>query len=250
MEKVKLLIIMACCALLLSNCSEKENVEPSPTVPEVNSFHKYIGEKFLVDINLETNQYILKNNDPTILSCKYINDKKRLRITTLKEGETSINIKDINDKVIVIINVSVCCWGSREVEEIAMHPTEKSEILVETADLTIKEQIKNELQKELERIHNTLYTFAPETKVFTMDIGKSGNIFQGEYSWTVDSLILKYNNKIEKYGFQFKGKDTYIIRQDRTKEWQLFYPQANITQVEIKRIWYDWDVIGPIGGLK
>ena len=31
---------------------------------------------------------------------------------------------------------------------------------------------------------------------------------------------------------------------DKTKEYQLLYPDAGITSVKVKRIWYDWDAAG------
>lgn len=87
----------------------------------------------------------------------------------------------------------------------------------------------------------TKYTFDSDTKEFTMNNPRQEQMIEGTFDWSIDSLILKYNDVTEKYGFKIAtGRICYVIQADKTEEYQLLYPDAGITSVKVKRIWYDW----------
>ncbi len=122
-------------------------------------------------------------------------------------------------------------------------PNVKSEVIVEAKDAEKKLLIENELWEYVKQRQRTLYTFDGETKEFTMDIAQSGVKYKGTYSCNMDSLILKYDNTTERYGFQIAvGRVSYIIKADKTKEYQLLYPNAGITSVKVNRVWYNWEI--------
>ncbi|MCS2890489.1 hypothetical protein [Parabacteroides faecis] len=223
-------------------CSEKETIQ-DPINPDVTSFSGLVGEKFYVFIEMRANGYSLKNNDPQIISWEYIEKDDAICIYALNDGIGSIDVQDTEGNIKSIISVSAYDFGSSNIEEIAMHPTEKSSVFVEANDKNISKLIEDELWTEIKQKKKTLYSFNKETKEFTMNIPLLEQTFCGTFNWSIDSLTLKYNDITEKYSFQVAtGRLCYIIRADKTKEYQLLYPDAGITSVKVKRIWYDWDI--------
>ena len=224
-------------------CAEKEIIQE--TLPDVTSFAGFVGEKFYIFIEMKANGYKLKNNNPQIVSWEYIENDDAICVYAINTGIGSIDVLGVDGNIRSIISVSACDFGSSNIEEISMHLTEKSGMFVEANDAEIKQLIEDELEEDIRKKHRTLYTFDKKTKEFTMNIPQQEQTFQGTFDWSIDSLTLKYNNVTEKYGFQVAtGRVCYIIRADKTKEYQYLYPSAGITCVKVKRIWYDWDIAG------
>lgn len=106
------------------------------------------------------------------------------------------------------------------------------------------------IEKGVGNFSNTLYTFDAETKIFTINNPRTGEKYQGSYDWNIDSLTLKYNDMTEKYGFKIAtGRHHYLLWADKTEEYRLRYPDAGITSVRVKKIWYDYDAVKPDFGL-
>lgn len=230
--------------LVFCSCSEKEVIQETIN-PDVISFSGFVGERFYAFVEMKANGYKLKNNNPQIVTWDYIEKDDAICIYAINTGIGTIDVLDIEGNTRSIISVSACDFGSSNIEEISMHPTEKSEVFVEANDVDVKQLIESELEEDIRQKHRTLYTFDKKTKGFTMNIPQQNQMFQGTFDWSIDSLTLKYNNVTEKFGFQVAtGRVCYIIRADKTKEYQLLYPAAGITSVKVKRIWYDWDAAG------
>lgn len=234
--------------LLFCCCSEKETTQET-VEPESISYSAYIGEKCDLFIELKTNNYTLRNNNPEIVSWSYIEKLDAVSIKLEAEGEGTIDVLDVNDNTKIIIHVHSFYFQANKIEELDMHPTERSEVIVEATDLEVKSSIEKKLWEEINRKKGTFYTFNSNTKEFTMSNPQTTEKFQGFYKWSIDSLILNYNNTTEKYGFKIAtGRLCYIISSDKTKEYQLLFPSSGITAVRTKRIWYD-HAISPLPGL-
>ncbi len=239
---MKKLAFIICSLLLICSCSDKQT-DPQPKEPSKTYFEPLVGEKFYASFDAEEDDYTLKIDNPEIISWEYTKHKGVIRIKALSSGNASISVTDANDNTIAIIGVWAHYFGSSNIEEITMHPDPnvKSEVIVEAKDAEKKLLIENELWEYVKQRQRTLYTFDGETKEFTMDIAQSGAKYKGTYSCNIDSLILKYENITEKYGFQIAaGRVSYIIKADKTKEYQLLYPNAGVTSVKVNRVWYDW----------
>lgn len=139
-------------------------------------------------------------------------------------------------------------FGSEDIEEIAMHPALRTEVFVDAADADVKEFIEDELWKYAKLRKRSKYVFNPVDRTFQMNIIQLGEIYNGTYEWSIDSLILNYNGVQEKYGFKIGAVDCYVIQEDKTEEYKRLFPLAGITDVRLNRIWYDHCVIH-LGGL-
>lgn len=241
---MKRISFILCILLVLYSCSETEDVLPEVKEPPVTYYRGFIGEKFLSRIECKNANYTLRNDNPDIVSWEYTKDKAVVCVQTIKEGSGSISVVDADSTVIAVICVIGRYWGSKNIEEIDMHPTLDFEVVVEAEDLVLRQLLENQLREDMRCMRRTLYTFDSETKEFTMDIVSSGQKYKGIYEWNIDSLALKYNNAVERYGFNVAtGRDSYVLHTDKTKEYQQLYPDAGITLVRLQRLWYDWNVI-------
>ena len=242
---MKELTFIICSLLFLCSCSENQT-DPQPSEPSKTYFEPFVGEKFYASFDAEGDDYTLKIDNPEVISWEYTKHKGVIRIKALSSGDASISVIDVDGSAIAIFHVWAHYFGSSNIEEITMRPPDpnvKSEVIVEAKDAEKKLLIENELWEYVKQRQRTLYTFDGETKEFTMDIAQSGVKYKGAYSCNIDSLILKYDNTTERYGFQIAvGRASYIIKADKTKEYQLLYPDADITSVKVNRVWYDWEI--------
>lgn len=231
-------LLVFCC------CSEKE-VIPETIEPAVTSFSVFVGEKVYTSIEMNANDYKLKNNNPQIVTWDYIKKDDLICVYALRSGLGSIDVLDTEGNIRSKIFVSASDFGGSNIEEISMHPTEKSDVFVEADNSDVKQVIEDELWMDIKQKHKTIYAFDRNTKGFTMNIPQQEQMIEGTFDWSIDSLILKYDNVTERYGFKVAtGRVCYIIEANKTKEYQLLYPDAGITSVKVKRIWYDWDMAG------
>lgn len=230
-----------CLLLLLCNCSEKEAI-PEIKKPILMSFVGFVGEKFYFTPEVVSNDFTLKTDDPENISWEYLNNKNTICITPLRKGLFTIGLMDSNADTVSLISIAARNFESENIEEVDMHPTQRSEVIVVAKDGTIKQLIENELWEYVKQRKQSLYTFNDVTKEFTMKIPLLEQNYQGTYDWSIDSLILKYKDITEYLGFKIaEGRNCYIIEADRTHEYQILYPDAGITSVQVNRIWYDWD---------
>lgn len=234
---------------LFCSCSEQE-VVPEIAKPELIYFYGFIGEKNYAFIDMKANNYTLKIDDPEAISWKYIEKSDAVEINTSKGGSFSIDVLDKDGNVKIVISIYAFYLRSKHIEEISNHPTERIEIIVNVENNDIKKIIEDELREDLQQKDNTLYTFDAETKIFTINNPRTGEKYQGSYDWNIDSLTLKYNDMTEKYGFKIAtGRHHYLLWADKTEEYRLRYPDAGITSVRVKKIWYDYDAVKPDFGL-
>lgn len=228
--------------VFLLSCSEKETIEAEKEIkkPETTLYAVIVGQQLKLPLEKGTSDYTLKTDNQDILSFEYFPDKEMVSIKTLQCGKASIFvINEIND-TIKIIKVWPQYLGSTEIEEWGKSPTLSPEVLVESKDTQVKQLIEDELWNYINMRKGAKYIFENQTQIFKMDVPLLNEQYQGTYSWSADSLILNYNNITEKYGSTIiRGEDYYIIQADKTKEYQSVYPQAGITSVKIRRIWYD-----------
>ncbi|MCD7923559.1 MAG: hypothetical protein LUI85_02230 [Bacteroides sp.] len=249
---MKTIILTICSALLFCCCSsEKEEIE-SPVDNEIptHQYYQLIGEAIRISLDLDTNGYSIKNNNPKALSCEYLNDKKVILMTSLKEGESSIHIINTKGTVAEIFKVSASYWESNNIEICDEDSHEKKKAIVQANNLKVKQAIEKQLTEYLHKRESTQYSFDAKTRRFTMNNAQMGEKYEGTYVWNIDSLILSHNRITERCGFQstYKGM-RLIIRYDRTKEYQSLYPDGDITSVIIQEIWRNRNFLGPIGGL-
>lgn len=240
---MKRISFILCILLVLYSCSETEDVLPEVKEPPVTYYRGFIGEKFLSRIECENANYTLRNDNPDIVSWEYTKNKSVIRIQAIKEGSGTISVVEADSSVVAIIHIRGYYFDGKNIEEVDMHPTLDFEVVVEAEDLVVKQLLENQLREDMLRMRRTLYTFDSETKEFTMDIVSSGQKYRGIYEWNIDSLALKYNNTVERYGFKVAtGRDSYVLHTDKTKEYQQLYPDAGIGLVRLQRLWHDWDI--------
>ena len=248
MKNQVLIILLS--ILFLNSCSDSDS-DQELTKPELISFTGWVGEKFYIPIDAKDKSYVLISDDSQVASSEFMNDDQWICVNTIKPGRALVKVVDKDDdKILLEIAVTVSYFGSQNIEEITMHPTLKTEVIVEALNLEIKQMIENKLWDEIKQKKRTLYVFNDKTKEFSMDIVQMEQKKQGTYEWSIDSLVLRYDDTIERYGFEIAtGRRNYILWEDKTKEYQTLYPEAGITSIRLCRILYDWDVIGNIGGL-
>ena len=235
------LIFTTFCLFILFGCSKNEADQKiaEPTTTTI-SYSVLAGQHIYAPLKKGNSEYILKTDNPNIVTFEYLEDIEAVSISTLDCGKASITVTDANNDTIAIIKISANYWGSKEIEEIGQSETVKPEVLVVSKDMETKLLIEKELWNYINQRNGTLYSFDGKTKEFTINITQLGERYQGTYCWSIDSLVLNYNNMTEKYGFQIiQGRDYYKIQADKTKEYQSIYPKAGITSVKISRIWYD-----------
>lgn len=235
--------------LLLFCCCSKKDTTLETIEPESISYSAYIGETCNLFIDLKANKYTVRNNNPGIASWSYIEKSDAISIKLEADGEGTIDILDANNNIKNIIHIYAFYFNADKIEESDMHPTEKAEVTVEVIDSDVKSLIEKQLWKEIEQKRGTFYSFKSDTKVFTMSYPQTTEKLQGTYKWSIDSLTLNYQNTIEKYGFKIAtGRRCYLISSDKTKEYQLLFPNAGIKVVRTQTIWYD-HTTNPLPGL-
>lgn len=239
--------------LLFLNCCESKDVpgEPDSTDPEVVTCNGFTGQNFYYYVKNETNDdLVVESNDPEI-AIGEIEDHDWIRVQTKKEGVTYIRLRN-STRTLMIFHVAAYHFGSEDIEEIANHPTLKNEVFVEAADADVKAFIENELWEYANLRKKTKYIFNPADRTFQMNIIQLDELYNGTYEWSIDSLILKYclkyNGVQEKYGFNIESGNCYVIKEDKTEEYQRLFPSSGITDVRLNRIWYDHCIIH-LGGL-
>lgn len=247
---MKTVIFVMCSLLFFVGCTEKEEVMPEVIEPEIDFYNGFVGEKYFMFLDKDVHLYTVKNNNPEILSWEYSEKNNEvIDVNTLSSGYGTIDVLDAEGNIKFAIGIHSRYFGGDNIEELSMHPTERCEIVVEAQHADVKQAIESVLKENMDRINRTLYTFDAETKKFTMSIPKLEQKIQGTYEWSIDSLILRYNDVTERYSFRVAvGRVCYIIQDDKTKEYQLLYPDAGITLVRVKRIWYDHRMIIPGSG--
>lgn len=249
---MKAIMLIICSVLLFCCCaSEKEEIEvPVKNKTTTHQYYQLIGEVIRISLDLDTNGYSIKNNNPEGLLCEYLNDKKVIRLTSIKEGELSIHIVDATGNVVQIHKVSASYWESNNIEICDEDSHEKKKAIVQTNNLEVKQTIEKQLTEYLHKRESTQYTFDAKTGRFTMNNALMEETYGGTYVWNIDSLILSHDGITERYGFQstYKGM-CLIIRYDKTKEYQALYPDGGITTVTVQEIWRDRNFLGPISGV-
>ncbi len=236
---MKNIILIILSLLFLLSCTDKED-EIKIVRPKTTLYSVIVGQQLKLAIEKGTNDYTLNTDNRDILSFEYFQDKEMVAIKTLQCGEASIFVTDTMSDTILIIKVSAHYIGSTEIEEWGKSAILSPEVIVECKDSHVKQLIEDELWNYVNLREGTKYSFNNKTKEFKMNITQLTEQYEGTYSWSIDSLILNYNNITEKYASTIiLQKDIYIIQADKTKEYQLLYPQAEITSVKVSRIWYD-----------
>lgn len=235
--------------LFLWNCSDSEKLSGESNADEhkVIIFNGFTGQKFYYSVNTETNDDLLLESDNPEIAIGEIEDHHWICIQTKKEGVTYVRLSN-RTGILMIFYVAAYYFGSEDIEEIANHPTLRNEVFVEAADADVKAYIEDELWKYAKLRKRTKYVFNPTDRTFQMNITQLGEIYNGTYEWSIDSLILNYNGAQEKYGFKVGSGDCYIMQEDKTEEYKRLFPQAGITDVQLNRIWYDHSIIH-LGGL-
>ncbi len=235
--------------ILLYSCSGSDATTQLPDEdPEYHTIQGWVGEKFSVGIFSPSDSYHIEVKNPDIAT-GIVSDKGMVQINTVSPGSTHIQVYNSADKVIALISIDVVYFGGKNIEEIDMHPTEKSNVTVDALDQNVKSIIEDELWTEIAFRKSTKYTFDVNTNQFTMYIPQSDKNYQGKYKWTLDSLTLIYDDVIEEYGFEIAiGRVCYLLKTDKTPYYQSLYPEAGITNVSQVRLLYDYDRVGIPGG--
>lgn len=201
-------------------------------------------------VNLAHSNHTLISDNQEIATAYPDDNETGAYIIAHKSGDTMIRLVDTNDnKTLCEIYVHVIYFGSPEIIDWGFSLEGYSGIIVKAKNIEIQKKIEDELLAEHKLLIGATYTFNSKTKKFTMKTN-SGISFKGTYDWDITSLTLIYDNKIEKYGFKFAVgmRYGYIIQTDRTNNYQQKYPNANITEVRVNRIWKD-NGIAIVGGV-
>lgn len=235
-------LLIASLFISFYGCSKEE-----PYEPEKKSISIWEGETSHISIETDLTRYncTLQSDNQEIATA--IIDKMGICIITHKSGSTMIRLLD-NDKILCEIFVYVKYFGSPEIIDWGIPLKEGNPgypgITIKATDLRIPPEIEKELREESKPFISAIYTFNQSTKKFTMKT--SPEIFyEGTYEWSLTSLTLIYNNKIEKYGFKFATgmEKGYIIQADKTEKYQQRYPDAGITEVKVNHVWKDNGII-------
>lgn len=227
--------------IFMSSCSKNDSGESS-LEPEILHLTGWIGEDWTLSLGISTG-FTFECKDLDKVSISILPDSDELYVKTIGEGYATINLIDPGQNILMVIIVSSEYFGSEDIEEISNHPTAKCEVNVEARDENVRLFIENELWEEIRLRKRTTYSFNSKTKEFSMNIPQLGESNQGTYEWSLDSLTLKYNDKIENYHFEFAtGRRTYILLADKTAYYSSLYPDAGITKVTFSRLLYDWCV--------
>lgn len=200
-------------------------------------------------LNIETDfghcNYALKSDNQEIATASPDDNKTGLYIIAHKSGETIIRIMDTDsNKILCEIYVYVKYFSSPEIIDWGILQEGYEGIVIKAKDIEIQKKIENELWEENKLLIGAIYTFKNKTKKFTMKT-TSGISNEGIYEWDITSLTLMYDDKVERYGFKLamRTEYEYIIQVDRTKKYQLKYPDAGITEVTVNRAWKDYGII-------
>lgn len=246
---MKTIILAICIALLSGGCaSEKEKIVPPVDGKDevlTETYTCLIGEPIRITVDLEANGYSIKNNNPKELSYEYLSNVKVIRMISLQEGDLSIHITDVEGSIIRIIKITARYWECDNIEVSSdVYQNEKTKATVEAYNQEVKHTIEKELEESLSQRMGTKYSFDKKTRKFTMNNDKTGEKYEGTYVWNIDSLMLNHDGIIEKYGFRHtpRGK-LFIICCDRTKEYQLLYPNDGITAITVQEIWRNKNIL-------
>lgn len=249
--KINRFILSSFLLMSLFGCSEEQTYEPQQQEISI-----WAGEKTHVNIDIDPAyyNYVLKTDNSKIATATLDDDKMGVNITAHDRGDTKIWLADNDtEKVIYKISISVKYFNGSDIRDMGFPVKGYPAIIVKATNTEIKEKIENELRTEGEPFSDTMYTFNGSTKKFTMTT-HSGIFKEGSYEWDITSLTLNYNNKIEKFGFEFAAgaavgmSYAYIIQADKTEQYQQQYPDTGITEVKVNRLWHNRAVIYP-GGL-
>lgn len=249
--KTNRFILSAFLFLSLHGCTKEQMYEPQQQEISI-----WAGEETHVSIDIDPAHcnYALKTDNPKIATATLDEDKMGINITAHDRGETTVWLIDTDtEKVIYKIPIYVKYLTSLGIMDMGFPVKGYPAIIVKATDTEIEEKIENELRSEGEPFSGTMYTFNSSTKKFTMTT-PSGIFQEGSYEWSITSLTLNYNNKTEKFSFEFAAGATvgmsyaYIIQADKTEQYQLQYSNAGITEVKVNRLWHNRSVIYP-GGL-
>ena len=233
----------------LCSCSEEQ-----PYEPEQKAITLWTGETGYVNIESDVTHcnYTLNTHNQEIVSATVHDEKKSVYIIAHKPGKTTIQLVDTdNNKILCEIAATINHFGSPEITEWGIpqdgQPGSPG-IIVKAKDTDIQKKIEHELRTESLVFVFAIYSFDWNTK-FTLTT-ESGLFYEGTYEWDFTSLTLRYDNKVEKYGFKFSDEmiNGYVIQANKTEEYQQRYPDAGITEVKVNRVWHNSGKI-PGGGL-
>lgn len=238
---MKQFYLILCISLAFFSCSDSSNNEPEPEYkPKYASFDLFIGEKGYVYVKEPRANCTLNSRNPEIAVAAFEVNSQWIEIEAKGSGSTLISVIDSSGKTIAEAFVSSGYFDSPCIEEITNHSKLRSEVFIEAQDAALKKQIEDELWQEIRKWQRTLYTFDSKTLKFTMINDKIGVKNEGTYEWSIDSLTLKYNDVVEKYGFKIdQQRRNYIIEINCTEAYKEKYPNAGISDVRYTRIWYD-----------
>lgn len=231
-------------------CSEEQPYEPEK---------KYVSvwpedtEHVRIEADLTHGNFTLKSDNQEIATAIIRDDKTSVCVIAHKSGATMIRLIDTDkDQMLCEISVSVKYFGSSRIIDWGI-PSEGypgyPEVIVKAKDIEIQKKIEDELQVEGRSFIGTTYKFNSETNKFTMKT-LSGIDHEGSYEWDITSLTLRYDDRVERYGFKLATgmRYGYFIQADKTEKYQLKYPDAGITEVKVKHVWQDKGIF-EMGGL-
>lgn len=242
----KLILLTLCLLPIFFGCSDSDNTElPDKVIHK--SFSGWIGDTH--SLYFEELAHDKLEIDNLEIATAYFTELNFLKVQTKAEGRVTVTISN-NDKIIAIVHVTSHYFEHAELEEATNSKTLLPDIVVETPNAEIKKIIEEEIWADLLIRQQSIYTFDAKTWTFTIDIVKLGKKYEGTYEWKHNSLILKYNNITETYGFREEtyGSRHFVLPADRTNEYQLKYPDAGITRVTYNRVLCDWSYI-LVGGI-
>lgn len=251
MKTIKFLLITI---LFISyGCSEEQSYETESKTVSI-----WMGES--EHINIETNlahyNYTLELENQNIATAIIDDNIKGITIITHNKGKTKIWLLDTdNNKRLCEITIYSNYFSSPEIIDCGFPVDEVSDIpgvIIKASNAEVQKIIKSELLKECKTLIGTTFSFNMNTLRFTMKT-YAGNFAEGTYEWTLNSLTLKYNNKVDIFDFKFAEKGArkyghYIIQADKTEKYQLQYPAAGIKEVKVCHYWQDNGII-QIGGI-
>jgi len=240
--KISRLLLIVPLLTSLYGCSEEQPYELEKQAVS-------LWPERILHVNIKTDlthcNYTLKSDNQEIATASPSDSKTGVYITAHKSGETMIRLMDTDsNKILCEIYVYVKFFSSPEIIDWGILQEDYAGIIVKAKDIEIQKKIENELWVENAPLIGAIYTFKSKTKKFTMKTD-SGIFCEGIYEWDITSLTLMYDSKVERYGFKLTtGKEyEYIIQIDKTKKYQLKYPNAGITEVTVNRAWKDNGII-------
>lgn len=240
--KISKLLLIVFLPTFLYGCSEEQPYELEKQAVS-------LWPERILHVNIKTDlthcNYTLKSDNQEIATASPSDSKTGVYITAHKSGDTIIRLIDTDsNKILCEIYVYVKFFSSPEIIDWGILYEGHEGIVIKAKDIEIQKKIENELWEENKLLIGAIYTFKNKTKKFTMKT-TSGISNEGIYEWDITSLTLMYDDKVERYGFKLaiRTEYEYIIQVDRTKKYQLKYPDAGITEVTVNRAWKDNGII-------